>query len=502
MIAELGPGHAERLLARLLELGSEGVFAFDRSGRYTIWSRALERLFGLRAEQVVGRSVHEAFPALRDSGGILALEAALGGRASNFRAQWGELDYEVGFFPLTSGDGELSGGVGLLRELSERELSERRLRETESRFRNMADASPVLLWMSRSDGLCTFFNQTWLDFTGRTMEEEWGVGWAEGVHFEDFQRCMDTYLEAFGERRQFEMEYRLRRRDGEYRWILDRGTPRYLPDGAFTGYIGSCLDITEHKRLEAELRAAVRARDEFISVASHELRTPIAALQLQLELLVRALSRAGEGGPDLAKLTQRTSRALDKTLYLGGMVNVLLDASRLGEGRLDLEVEEVELGGLAREVLDRQREAALEAGCTLELSLQAEPVGCWDRFRIAQVLTNLLSNAVKYAAGKPIRVVVSEQDGVARIEVIDQGPGISPERRGQLFSRFARLAPFKNYGGFGLGLWIAREIVRAHGGRIELDESSPIGAHFVVELPTRAGARAGLASDTRDRTLC
>jgi len=165
-----------------------------------------------------------------------------------------------------------------------RELLEQQIRETETRFRNMADAAPVLLWMSRTDGLCTFFNQTWLDFTGRTLEEEWGVGWAEGVHFEDFQRCIDTYTDAFNRRELFEMEYRLRRRDGEYRWILDRGTPRYTPDGTFAGYIGSCVDITERKQMEVELRKAVKVRDELPAMASLELRTPLPPLKMRGEL--------------------------------------------------------------------------------------------------------------------------------------------------------------------------------------------------------------------------
>ncbi|HVJ20568.1 MAG TPA: PAS domain S-box protein [Polyangiaceae bacterium] len=484
-------GHAARLFESLVELSPAGMFAIDCDYRYLLWNPAMETISGLRAEQVLGRTAFEVFPSLHESGADAGIREALSGRSAlltthvPFLRSPGDGHYETRYFPLKSAAGEVLGAVAVLAETSEHEAAERRISETESRFKNMADASPVLLWMSRSDGLCTFFNQTWLDFTGRSMDEEWGVGWAEGVHFEDFQRCMDTYLEAFNQRRLFEMEYRLRRKDGEFRWILDRGTPRYLPDGTFAGYIGSCVDITEHKRLEAELRNAVRARDEFISVASHELRTPIAALQLQLEVLQRTLERSEEA-PDLAKLSQRAGKALDKTLYLGNMVNVLLDASRLSENRLQLDFEDVELAVVLREVVEHLREPAQQAGSLLELALEAEPVGRWDRFRIAQVVTNLLENALKYGGGKPVRVLCSERSGRARIDVIDQGPGVPPECRPALFTRFARIATPRAYGGFGLGLWIAREIVKAHGGQIDLEGATDSGAHFFVELPALA----------------
>jgi PAS domain S-box-containing protein len=127
------------------------------------------------------------------------------------------------------------------------------LRESEMRFRSMADASPALLWMSGTDKLCTYFNKTWLDFTGRSLQQEMGEGWTDGVHPEDLQRCLDTYVAAFDERRDFSMEYRLRRANGEYGWILDQGVPRFSHDGAFAGYMGSCTDITERKRAEQEL---------------------------------------------------------------------------------------------------------------------------------------------------------------------------------------------------------------------------------------------------------
>ena len=127
--------------------------------------------------------------------------------------------------------------------------------ESEARFRLVANTAPVMIWMSGPDRLCTYFNQPWLEFTGRSTEAERGNGWAEGVHPEDSEKCLETYTKAFDQRQSFQMEYRLRRRDGEYRWIFDLGVPRWNADGSFAGYIGSCLDTTERKRAKKPSRA-------------------------------------------------------------------------------------------------------------------------------------------------------------------------------------------------------------------------------------------------------
>jgi PAS domain S-box-containing protein len=366
------------------------------------------------------------------------------------------------------------------------ELLEQQIQETEGRFKAMADAAPVLLWMSRTDGMCTFFNQTWLQFTGRPLEQEWGIGWAEGVHFEDFQRCIDTYVDAFNRREVFEMEYRLLRHDGVYRWILDRGTPRYTPDGTFAGYIGSCVDITERKQLEADLRKAVKVRDEFLSIASHELRTPLTSLKLRAERLYQSVVRSSgnaEPLPDDGRLEHDAGAALTQVLHMARMVDVLLDVSRISEGRLTLDRDELEIGPLIAGVVDRLKEPASTAKSPIRVEIRDTAIARWDRFRIEQVMTNLLSNAIKYGAGKPVDVVVERNDGKARIVVTDRGPGIEVEHHGRLFERFARFAPARHYGGFGLGLWIARVIVEAHGGNIGVESRVGEGASFFVDLP-------------------
>jgi PAS domain S-box-containing protein len=238
-----------------------GIFEWDVQADHAVWeNERMYEIFGhtradgtLSKEQLLRRYVH---PDDAD-----ALEQALAeGMASGrpfhttyrIRRKDGALRWLhlVGhFLPPDGGPVRM---IGVLTDNTEQHLAEETLRASEERFRIMADTAPVMIWMSGTDKLCTFFNKTWLDFTGRPLEAEFGNGWTEGIHPEDLARCLQTYVACFEARRPFGMDYRLRRHDGQYRWIFDQGVPRFSSSGKFLGYIGSCVDVTERKQAEAE----------------------------------------------------------------------------------------------------------------------------------------------------------------------------------------------------------------------------------------------------------
>jgi len=205
--------------------------------------------------------------------------------------------------------------MGVTIDITERKNAEETLRESEARFRNMADTAPVLIWMSGPDKLCTYFNQQWLAFTGRTMAQELGNGWTEGVHPDDVERCLNVYTASFDRREAFHMEYRLRRADGEYRWLYDRGVPRISPAGEFLGYIGSCIDITERKQMEGQLQARLREIEDLKQRLEHEniyLREEVRHLFSHEELV----SQSDAMRPVLAQVEQVA--ATDSTVLLAG----------------------------------------------------------------------------------------------------------------------------------------------------------------------------------------
>jgi signal transduction histidine kinase len=238
----------------------------------------------------------------------------------------------------------------------------------------------------------------------------------------------------------------------------------------------------EREGLLAELRAAVQARDTFLSIASHELRTPLTSLQLTVQVLERAHHRGTLGSTPAASLGTSVEVIARQAARLGVLVESLLDVTRITANCMKLSREPMDLAEVAAKMVSHAGILALQA--ETELVLHAESaVGNWDRFRVETVISNLLSNAIKFGAGKPVEVSVAASGGVARLAVTDRGAGISPEDQARIFEKFERAVPERHYGGFGLGLWISRQIVEAHHGTIQVTSAPGKGSTFVVELP-------------------
>jgi signal transduction histidine kinase len=238
----------------------------------------------------------------------------------------------------------------------------------------------------------------------------------------------------------------------------------------------------------AALREAVVARDAFLSIASHELKTPLTSLQLQVEALTRAVEAGAAGTPRLSQRIAVVARSADR---LGELVNRLLDVSRISSAQgLDLVTEDVDLAEVAREVVGRFHEALAETGSELRLDAPAPVRGVWDRGRVDTIVTNLVSNAVKYGEGRPIEVSVGVEVDRAVLRVRDHGIGIAPEDQARIFERFERAVPERHYGGFGVGLWVARSIAEAHAGRILVESRPGAGSLFTLELPRARGGPA------------
>lgn len=403
-------------------------------------------------------------------------------------------------------------------ELAERRRAEAALRESEARFRVMADMAPVLIWMSDLDGSYHFFNKPWLEFTGRRPEEESGEGWLEGVHPEDRVRYLTAYQRAYKARLPIVTEYRLRHHSGEYRWVLDHGVPRFTPEGEFAGYIGSCIDIHEQveqrqalagnaahleeltaeleqtveelelRREEADAARAVadeasRAKSRFLAVVSHELRTPLNAILGYSDLL-----DAEVAGPINAGQRQQLLRIQQSALHLLGLINKVLTFSRIEAGKEELALEQVDLVALARDTVALMEPQAARQGLGLLVSIPDEMLEVeTDPGRVRQILLNLLSNAIKFTEQGEVEIGLEVEGEVAVFRVRDTGPGIPSAEQERIFEAFTQgdETRTRKKGGTGLGLSVSRELARLLGGEIELESRPGEGSIFRVRLPLR-----------------
>ena len=360
-------------------------------------------------------------------------------------------------------------------------------------YRLLIQHSPVMIWRSGLDAKCDFFNETWLAFTGRTIDQEMGDGWAEGVHPEDLDRCVAHYLDHFGRREAFEMEYRLRRYDGEYRWIFDRGVPFTDVTETFAGFIGSCVDVDERRRAEAaqqqhdqEQLALARDFEKWIlAIVSHDIRDPLGTVLFAARRL-RDSAEPASPARKHAEIVERGARRIQH------IVGDLLDLSRAREGAgITINPKPTDLRVVCRQIIDELEAIARDRPITFDCD--ADGAGAWDEQRILQAISNLTSNAVQHGTpGSPVRVRLTGDEHHVAVEVHNRGT-IPSEILPRIFEPFRSGRHYASRGkGLGLGLFIAKAIASAHGGGLEVDSAND-ATMFRLVLPRHTPAAAARA---------
>lgn len=473
--AEEGLRESEEKFRSVFRDAGIGVAIVSPEGRFLATNQAFSKFTGYTEKELIGTTIQsithpDDWPMfLERLNQAVANGTSFQGVEKRCVHKNGEvLRGECGASLICDRHGKPQYFVAEVLDITARKRAEQTLRESEERFRLVANKAPVLIWMSGTDKLCTFFNQCWLNFTGRSMEQELGDGWASGVHAEDLTRCIGIYSGAFDARVDFEMEYRLRRFDGKYRWIVDYGVPRFDSEGAFCGYIGSCVDITDRK-LAAESLAELSGR---LINAQEEERTRIAR-----ELHDDFSQRLALQGVGLAQLWKKMpesaveQRAKVQELLKGNQ-EISSDMHSLSHQLHSSKLEHVglvpALMGLCEELSSRFKvqikfiDRGLSCGIPKDVGL------CL--FRIAQ---EALGNVVKHSGAKEAQAELCGTRTEIRLRIEDAGFGFDPE----LSSENA-----------GLGLVSMRERLRLVGGRLSVQSAPMRGTEILAEVPLSVSA--------------
>jgi PAS domain S-box-containing protein len=351
------------------------------------------------------------------------------------------------------------------------------------------DAAPVMIWVSGKDKGCIWFNQPWLTFTGRSMAQEIGNGWSEGVHRDDLDGCIKLYASHFDARKDFRLQYRLRQHDGEYRWLDDTGIPRYAHDGTFLGYIGSCVDVHEHRKTQIELRRRLleiaelnRQADSAMLAASiaHEINQPLTAIVFNSSAALRWLARET---PDV----ESAKATLNNIILAGKRAAEISHSIRtISDKERHTRRAPVSLNEIIREDLALVEAELQSHHIAVRTTLNdALPQVLCDRVQLQQVILNLINNAIEamnaVSDGSRILQLKTELEdgGNVRITVHDSGPGIDAENAERIFDRFFTTKSQ----GMGMGLSICRFIVEAHGGHLWVEAGFQRGSVFSISLP-------------------
>ncbi|HET9451235.1 MAG TPA: PAS domain-containing sensor histidine kinase, partial [Aggregicoccus sp.] len=480
--AKSAPQTTELLRLLIDSVQDYALLTLDPQGHIVSWNLGAQRIKGYSAEDIIGSHFSRFYPPEDLLAGKPKMELEVASRDGRFEDEgWRVRKDGTRFWAnviitaLRDESGELRGFAKVTRDFTERKRADEALRQSEERFRLIVECvQDYAIFMLDPQGHIATWNRGAQRIKGYRAEEIIGSHFSRFYPEEEVRAGKpDMELVVATRDGRFEEEGWRVRKDGSLFWASVVITALRDGSGELRGFAKVTRDFTDRKRAEEQrelhgLREAVRARDEFLSVASHELKTPLTPIQLKLSGLLLSLRRNPSEGIPTSRLERDLEIAGRQVKRLSDLVEELLDVSRISTGLLRLEPAPMELTALVREVVARYAPQAAAAGSTLELQADGAVNGTWDRQRLEQVVTNLVTNAIKYGGGQPIRVQVSLEEAHAVLRVQDRGIGIPLEQQPHIFERFVRAVSERHFGGLGLGLFIAQQITEGHGGHIEV----------------------------------
>jgi PAS domain S-box-containing protein len=459
--------------AAIVESSDDAIISQDLEGAITSWNAGAQRIFGYTEEEVVGRSVEILIPRelLEDDRRVRKLlrqgECVEHYETVRVAKEVRLVNVSLTMLPIRNSRGRIIGASEIARDITERQRAEQSLLESEKRFRLVANAAPVMIWTSGIDQLRDYFNQTWLKFTGRSLLAELGNGWAEGVYSEDLTSCMEAYTKACDAQKPFEVQYRLRRYDGAFRWIFDAAVPRFNENGSFAGYIGSCTDITDRKLADEVIstvgRRLIEAHEEERSRIARELHDDI---NQRLALLANGLQQ----------FEQVTSTGNDwsqkKDLHeLWQLTNEI--ATDLQHISHQLHPSKLHYLGLAAAVRDLCHEFSRLHKCEVDCVVRELPPNLEENVSLSlfRTVQESLRNVVKHSRARHVKVEITHRANVVELSISDDGIGFDPE--------LARDS-------HGLGLVSMRERLRSVSGEFSIWSKPLLGTQVRGSVPNAA----------------
>ncbi len=458
--------------------------------RYLWINQGYAERLGLTPNEVAGRTLAEVLGERAAASLEQYIGRVLAGETVEFEIEvpfrtTGSRWVRSRYAPTYDAARNVDGWVAVVTDVTERRALEDALRQSEERFRSLADNIAQFAWMADGTGWIFWYNQRWFDYTGTTLEEMEGWGWTRVQHPDHLEGVVQKFSACIRNGQVWEDTFPLRSKDGTYRWFLSRAVPIRDAEGQVVRWLGTNTDITDQREVEQTLRESDRRKSEFLALLGHELRNPLAAVVNGMHVLAQHVTE--EAGGQVCDLVQRQAR------HMARLIDDLLDLTRISRGKITLRLERIDLVSLVQKTAADHRSAIEQSRCALLLRLPDKPV--WlqaDPTRLAQVLSNLLHNACKFTnpGGEvAVEVAVDCEANQATVSIRDSGIGMSRATIKHLFEPFmqANTSLDRSCGGLGLGLALVKGLVELHGGRIEAhSDGLGQGSAFQIRLPILA----------------